>query len=623
MAIAEAKLLESGTFLPTSSQGGRYAIGKVAPYTVSPTLWGTDSDRLFTSVVTTDYIKTADRDALKAIYAEVKGTGTYIARVKAYLAEHGYTLKDTYNMGYSEDPSTWDITNTYRSVDSEAIVNTYDGLLMYDVEGVAQPALAESWTVSDDGLTYTFNIRHGVKWVNKDGTEYADVKAQDWVYGMQRILDNGATSYLVEGILKNAVEYENGEAEFSEVGVKATDDYTLVYTLEAPCTYFLTMLNYNPFAPVCKTYVDATGEDYGTKPEMILYCGPYLVTNYTKDNKIVFSANPKYWNKDAINVQTINWISYAENEDVTATYTDMKAGTIDGASLNTTTVPMAKADNLFGTYAYVSGTDATTYGIFTNINRKAYSTNGIADANSSQSEAQKVVSKAALQNANFRMAFARGLDRAAYNAIAVGDDCKLFSLQNSYTPGTYVTLSKNVTTTINGTSKTFEAGTFYGEIVQAQLNADMGDKAMKVWDPEADGGIGSSSGFDGWFNEEVSAYYFDLAVAELAEQGIEVSKDNPIMIDYPIWGAYQIYANRAQALKQRVEKVFGGKVMLNIVSTSQKGWYYVGYYAETGAECNYDIYDCSGWGPDYGDPATYLNTMMPVNGDMIKMLGIY
>jgi ABC-type oligopeptide transport system substrate-binding subunit len=626
MAIAEAKLLESGVLLPTTSKGGRYAINKTAPYTVSPVLWGTDSDRLYTAVVTTEYIKLADRNALKALYAEKKGTGTYISEAKKYLAAHGYTFKDVLNSGYSSDPETWDITGTMRANDSEKIVNTYDGLVGYDVEGRLMGMLADSLTISEDGLKYTFHIREGVYWVDQAEREYAEVTADDFVYAMKRVLDLGpddGTGYLVDGILKGASAYLYGEdADYSHVGVKAVSKYVLEYELEAPCDYFITMFNYNPFAPVCREYAEST-EDYGTAPEKILYCGPFIVTNYTPKNKITWKANPKYWNPAALNIHEINWRSYADNDDATATYVDMKAGTIDGASLNTSTLPMAKQDGLFDTYAFVSGTDATTYSFFVNINREGYTTQGYDDTASQKTDAQKELSKAAFANANFRMAFARGIDRSAYNAIEVGEDCALFSLQNSYVPGTFVALGKDVTVKINGQDVTFKKGTYYGEIMQAQINADMGADAIKVWDPTADNGNGSSSGYDGWYNAEIALKYLNLAIADLAEDGIQVSAENPIHIDYPVYGTQAIYANRAQALKQRVAEVFEGKVVLDIVSTSLYGWYYVGYFARSGAQCNYDIYDCSGWGPDYGDPATYLNTMNPVTGDMIKMLGIY
>lgn len=624
MAMAEAKLLESGAFLPTTCKGGRYAITKVAYGTVCPTLWGTDSSRFHNALVTTEAIKLVDRDALKALYKEKKGTGTYAAAAKAYLEGKGYTITDTYNMAYSEDPATWDITNTYRSVDNEAIVNTYDGLIEYDNEGVMHPALATSWTISEDGLTYTFNIREGVMWVDKDGRDFAEVSAQNWVDALKRNIAAGddGTSSLVTPLIAGAQAYADGETDdFSTVGIKAVSKYVLQYTLEEPCSYFLSMFNYSPFAPICSEYV-ASNENYGQGPDNIVYCGPYVVTNYTKDNKIVFSANTKYWNKDAITLKTINWFNYGSNDDVTATYTDFKAGTIDGCGLNTSTVPMAKADNLWD-YVYVSGTDATAYSFFYNVARQAYATEGYADTTSTQTADDKAITAAAMKNANFRMAFARGLNRVAYNAIAVGEDCASYSLINSYVPGTFVSLTKDVKVEMNGQVVTFAAGTYYGAIVQAQLDADMGEKAIKAWDPEADGGIGSSAGYDGWYNKEIAIEYLNKAIEELAAQGVTVDADHPIKIDYPVYITYDLYAARANAIKQAIDETFGGKVVLNIVGTNYRGWLTVGYFAKDGSECNYDLYDCSGWGPDYGDPSSYLNTMLPVNGDMIKMCGLY
>lgn len=625
MAVAEAKLLQTGTYIPTSSQGGAFAISRVAPYTASTALWGNDSDRFENLVVATEPIKASDRDAMKAKYAELKATGevaqldTYAAWAKSYLTGKGYTLKDSYTIAYTADPQTWDILATYRSADAEAIINTYDNLITYDNTGTAKPALATSWDVSADGLTYTFHIREGVMWVDKDGNDIEEVTAQNWVDGLERALTKGKTSYLVEGVVKNAIEFEDGEVEFDEVGVKAVDKYTLQYTLEEPCSYFISMFIYNPLAPFCKSYADSVGDNYGTSPEYIAYCGPYIVTNYTKDNKIVFSANAKYWNKDNINIKTITWLSYAENKDVTKTYNDMKAGTIDGASLNTTTLTTARSE--MSDCIYVSGTDATAYGFYVNINRSAYETIQGYGMASSMTDAQKEVSDAAFANTNFRMAIARALNKQTYNAAVYGE-AALYSLNNMYTTGTFVSLSKDVTIDINGKSTTFKAGTYYGAIVQAQLDADMGEYAMKVWDPTADSGLGSSSGFDGWYSTDAATHYFERALAELEADGISVSASNPIVIDYPYWD-YSYYTARAQALKQQFDEVFGGKVVLNLVSTTDVyGWYYAGYYAEDGRECNYSWYDCSGWGPDYEDPSSFLNTMLP-GGDMIKLLGIF
>ncbi len=624
MAIAEAKLLQTGTFIPTRSNGGALAIGKVAPYTAPNTLWGNDSDRFHNVIVTDQIIKTADRDALKAKYAQLKGTGSYEAEAREYLINKGYTIKDTYNMPYSSDPQSWDIQGTNQSVDSEALVNLVDNLVEYDCEGRLMSALATDYKVSDDGLTYTFTIRKNVMWVDKDGRPRYEVTAQDWVDGLQRALDKDAVADgLITGVIKGATEYYNGEdTDFSHVGVKALDRYTLQYTLEEASSYFISRLTYNPYSPFCKAYADSVGEKYGTSPDYVLSCGPYVVSNFTAKNKIVFTANPLYWAQNSVNIKTLTWISYEDNGDTSATYNDLLSGVIDGAGLNTTTTALAKADH--ADEIYVSGTDATAFGFYVNVKRTAYETiNGFGMA-SSKTDAEKNVTAAAMLNTNFRLAFMRALDREQYTAQTRGSEAALYAVGNLYTTGTFVSLSKDVTIDINGTATTFAKGTYYGAIVQAQLNADMGADAMKVWDPTADGGIGSSSGFDGWYNTTVANKYLDLAIADLKKQGIEISASNPIKIDYPYWSGYAGYVNQAQVVKQSIESAFGGKVVINLVaSEKQAGWLYAGYFTSNGAENNYDIYDCSGWGPDYRDPSSFLGTMLPVGGAMIKLTGIY
>ena len=130
MAIAEAKLLGQGVMLPSSSKGGNYAISRVAPYTITSVLWGNDSDRFHQAVIVKgDPLTPAARDEMKAKWAELKGTGTYEAWAKSYLAGKGYELNDVYTLGYTSDPTTWDALATSQAADAEAIVNTYDGLL--------------------------------------------------------------------------------------------------------------------------------------------------------------------------------------------------------------------------------------------------------------------------------------------------------------------------------------------------------------------------------------------------------------------------------------------------------------------------------------------------------------
>ena len=636
-AIAEAKLMESCVYIPGSSNGGNYGISRVAPLTVGYCLWGTDMYRYHNAIVVKGTpIKPEDRDALRKKWNEIKGTGTYTDYVKQYLTEKGYSFKDTYTIGYSTDPATWDVLNTYLAADAEAIVNTYDGLIEYNNEGVMSPALAESWTISEDGLTYTFKIREGAKWVDSQGRYIADVKAEDFVTGMQHCLDCDQTAYLVLDVIKGATAYYNGEiTDFTQVGVKAEGDYTLVYTLEQPTPYFMTMMGYNPFAPLNKNYftsqggalgLDAWAEaaesdsmKYGIDKDHIAYCGPYLVTNATAESKIVFSANPSYWNKDNINIKTITWL-YNDGKDTTKAYNDMKAEVIDGCGLNPDALALAKNDGWFDLYHFTSATDATSFGSFMNLYRRGYALfNDETQVVSGLTEEQKELANLCMQNVHFRRAFAFAYDRIAYNAQVVGDEVAALSVINTYTPGNFVQLTEDVTIDINGTSKTFKKGTYYGEIMQAQIDAD--GVPMKVWDPTLEAGAGSSAGFDGWFNPANAVAELKKAAEEL---GITIDKDHPVHIELSYPSSVNQYANRANALKKSVETSTDGAIIVDLLDcVSLKNWYYDGYYTQSGDQCNYNVYDCSGWGPDYGDPQTYLNTFQKEIGDMIHVLGIY
>ena len=631
MAVAEGKLMESAMMYPLTSRGGMYAMYRMAPRTKDYTLWGSDNDRYHQYVVTTDFIKAEDYNEMRAKWDELKGTGTYESWVKEYLAGKGYTLKDSFSMPYASDPVTWDGLATSRTADTDAIINTYDGLMEYDVEGTLQPALAESYEVSDDGLTYTFHLRKDVKWTDSQGREVDTVKADDFVAGMQHMCDaQGGLEYLVQGVIKNVSQYISGEVtDFDEVGVKAVDDYTVEYTLEEPCSYFMTMLGYTIFMPMSRSYYQSQGGkfgaeydssaadyQYGKDSNSIAYCGPYLVTNATAKNTIVFKLSDSYWNKDNVNIKTLTWL-FNDQSDVTKMYTDAKAGTVDYVNLNTSTMETAKSEGL---YAVVSDTDATSFMGFYNINRTATANaNDGTTAKSTKSDEEIQRTNKALQNVHFRRAISFAADRGAYNAQQVGEDLKYTSLRNTFTPGYFVSLSKDTTIQINGTDTTFPAGTYYGEIVQKQIDAD-GVK-IKVWDAENK----TSDGFDGWYNPENAVEELNTAIEELAEDGITIDESNPIQIEYPYPSAVEVYTNKANSYKKSVEAALGGKVVINLVdAVDVDGWYYAGYYVNYGYEQNYDVYDVSGWGPDFGDPCSYLDTMLPdYEGYMTKCFGIF
>lgn len=638
MALAEGKLMESAVMLPTKTSGGDYRLSRMAPHTTDYSLWGTDEYRIHQALIATDFIKAEDIAALREKWAELKGTGTYEAEAKKYLEEKGYTLKDEYNYRYTADPATWDILASSRATESRPLVNTFDGLMEYDSEGVQQPALAESYEVSEDGLTYTFHLRQGLEWVDSQGRKVADLTADDFVAGMQHMMDaQGGLEYLIEGVIKNASQYISGEVtDFAEVGVKAVDDYTVEYTLEEPCTYFNTMLSYSIFAPMSRAFYESEGGKFGAEydssasdylygkgPDSIAYCGPYVVTNATEKNTIVFKANESYWNKDNINIKTMNWL-YDDASDVTKWYNDAKSGTVDWIALSPSTTVTAKNDDLFDTYAYVSDTDASSFMNFYNLNREAYANvNDNTTGASTKSEEEQARTAAAMKNVHFRRALSFGLDRASYNAQVSGEELKTNSLRNCYVPGNFVSLEEDTTVSINGTDTTFPAGTYFGAIEQAQIDAD--GVAIKVWDPDGNDGAGSSDGFDGWYNVDNAVAELDTAIEELSADGITIDEENPIYIDMPYASSLEAYSNQANAYKQSIETSLGGKVIVNLVDcVTSDGWYYAGYYTDYGYEANYDVYDVSGWSPDFGDPSTYLDTFLPdYAGYMAKCIGIY
>ncbi|MBE6926033.1 MAG: peptide ABC transporter substrate-binding protein [Ruminococcaceae bacterium] len=622
MAVAEAKMLAAGIFLPTTSQGGNYAMTKIAPYTNTPILFGNDTYRFHDRIVTKEAIKAEDVAHLKAKWAEVLGTGTYEQYVKDYLTQKGYTIEDTATFYFDADVTYWDVLATSYAADSEILVNTYDGLMEYDMENTAQFALATEYTISEDGLKYTFKIREGVKWVDSQKREVATLTANDFVFGMKHMMRaGGGLEYLVCAGCANIVNadaYVNEEInDFSQVGVKALDDYTLEYTLSEPTPYFLTMLGYGVFAPLNQSFYESMGGNYGTSFDTIAYCGPYVITSYTSNNSITLESNPTYWNKDGNNLKSFNYM-YTDGTDHQKMYDDFFNGVVDTLGMTTQRVEIAKAKGTFDTYAYVSDTDATTYCGFLNLNRNAYaSATDAAKGVSPKTDAQKANAEAAMLNQHFRLAVVMSIDRATYNAQSVGEELKLNSLVNSYTPGTYVKLDKDVTIKINGEDKTFKAGTQYGEIVQAQLDAD--GVALKVWNGS------SSSGFDGWYNVEAAQAELAKAIEDLKAEGIEISAENPIYLDFCVRADSEVSKAQKQVMKQSIEAASNGCIKVNLVEYATRDDYLADTYRfNVGSDANYDLSDGSGWGPDYGDPSTYLGTMLPdYAGYMTKSLGIF
>lgn len=646
-AIAEAKLMETGMLQPTTCDGGQYAFGRIAPGSTTTNGWGSDNERYQYSIVTEEILKTEDRDALKELLNEKRGTGEYRTEAQKYLTDKGYHLKDSYNITFTELPTTWDMMATSKAADTVPVLGTRDSLLYYDGENREVPALAESYEASEDGLTYTFHIRKGVKWVDSQGREVGDLTAQDWVAGLQHLCDAGdGIQSLFVGVVEGIEDYINGdETDFSKVGIEATDDHTLVYHLEKPVPYFTSMLHYGLSLPLCTSFYTsqggAFGEDfdpgaenytYGTSPETIAYCGPFLITNATAGNSINYVANPAYWDAENVTLKAMARL-YNDGSDVTKNYSDLKAGITDQSTLNSSTLELAKSEKMegdeatiFDTYAYVTATGVTSYINFMNVNRQTWANaRDNTEAVSAQTEEDKERTHLAMNNVHFRRALCFAVDRTTWNAQGVGEELAALSVRNSYTPATFVSLTEDTTVTINGEEVTFPAGTDYGEIMQAQIDADGVKITVYKKDSSAENGKGTGDGFDGWYSPENAVEELNIAIEELSKHGVTIDESNPIQVDLPFASNSTVYTNKANAYKQSVEASLGGKVIVNLIDCpSYEVWYYCGYNTNDGSEANYDMYDLSGWTPDFMDPCSYIDTFLPeYNGFMTKCIGVY
>lgn len=648
MAVAEAKFLEAGLGVPMQNNTGGSGISKVIPRSVPTVTWGFDQTyRGYKNllVVNERPLTPDERAEATSLWSSKVGTGEAWQALVDWAAEKELTLNDNITLTYSTTPQTWDTLGTAQAASGEVISPTWDGLLTYDNENIQQPGLAESYEVSEDGLTYTFHIRKGVKWVTSQGTEVGEVKADDWVAGLQHACDTKAgLADLIYGTVKNLQQYGTGEiSDFSQVGVKALDDYTLEYTLETNAPWFLTLTGYSALAPLSRDYYTSQGGKfgaefdsadsgylYGTDPEHIAYCGPYLISNYTYQNTISYAANPAYWDAENVHNKTITR-RYTDGTDPLFGWNNFLDGTFYSVTVSSAVRPLAEQQaseidpekNYVEAYSYSSHESTTAIMNWTNVNRYAHS-NLYNDASAMVSkktvtDAQRT--KAAMRNQNFRMALALSYDRFAYMSVIYGEENAYGQMTNSYVPGNFVTATKEFTVDIAGTATTFPAGTQYGEVLQAAITAD--GYPMKVWDPTGADGAGSSFSFDGWYNPEAAGEYLAKAVEELAAEGIEISAENPIYLDMP-YDDFDTTVSAAQnAVKQSYDAAFGGMVIVNLVAKGDSDTGSDAAYNPTaGYMMNYDLGGLTGWGPDYGDAQTYLDTVIP-NGYECITWGIY
>ena len=194
-------------------------------------------------------------------------TGVLLTSSLLLVACGGSNSKNTstYSYVYTSDPTTLDYTVSNRAVDSDVAGNLVDGLMETDKYGNLVPSLAEDWTVSKDGLTYTYKLRKDAKWYTSEGEEYAEVKAEDFVTGLKHAVDAKSEAlYLVQNSVKGLDAYVKGEdKDFSHVGIKALDDHTIQYTLAKPESFWNSKTTMGILFPINAEFLKSQGKNFG------------------------------------------------------------------------------------------------------------------------------------------------------------------------------------------------------------------------------------------------------------------------------------------------------------------------------------------------------------------------
>lgn len=220
--------------------------------------------------------------------------------------------------------------------------NVSEGLYRLNAKNEPEPALAASYKVSDDKLTYTFTLRDNLKWSN--GTA---LTAKDFVYSWLKQMSTDATngySFIMTDYIVNGAEYLAGKASASDVGVKAVDDKTFQVTLKQPTPYFIRLTVLPMFFPLNEEYVKSMGDQYGLKAENMIYCGPYTLTTYDPAAGSTMKKNDSYW--DAANVKIAN-VNFKIIKDQATALNAYKAGELSRVALSSADVASMKSSPEF------------------------------------------------------------------------------------------------------------------------------------------------------------------------------------------------------------------------------------------------------------------------------------
>lgn len=517
------------------------------------------------------------------------GTGLVLA-TGILLSACGQSNTDTstYSSTFSANPTTFNYLLDYYADNTAVITNLVDGLLENDSYGNLVPALAEDWSVSSDGLTYTYKLRKDAKWYTADGEEYASVKAQDFVTGIKYAADNkGQAMDLIQNSIKGLNDYVTGVTnDFSTVGVKALDDYTVEYTLTRPEPYWNSKTTNSILFPVNEEFLKSKDKDFGTlTPDSILYNGPYLLKDFTSKSSIEYVKNPHYYDHDKVTIEKVK-LAYFDGSDQEMTIRNFESGAYSIAGVYPNSSNYAKTKEKYQDNIVYSLQDKTSWYFNFNVNRKTY------NHTAKTTDEQKKSAQTAILNKNFRQAINFGIDRTAYSAQSNGEEAASKTLRNTLVPPTFVQVG----------DKTF------GEVTASKL-VDYGTE----WS-----GINLADAQDAYFNKENAQAKFAEAKKELEAQGVTF----PIHLDVPVDQTNKNAVSGMNSVKQTLETVLGSdNIVIDVQQLSTDDFGNVAFLAPNPAARDYDL-NFDGWVGDYQDPSTYLDPFNAETGFYLKIFGL-
>ena len=494
----------------------------------------------------------------------------------------------TFSYVYGVDPSSLDYSIATRTSTTDIVGNVVDGLMENDEYGNVIPSLAEDWSVSKDGLTYTYKLRKGVKWYTSEGEEYAEVTAHDFVTGLKHVADgksDGVT--LIQNSIKGLNEYMTGETnDFSTVGVKALDDYTVEYTLNAPESFWNSKVTTATMLPVNEEFLKASGKNYGAvSPSGILYNGPYILKTLTSKSLIEYEKNPNYWDKEKVKIEKVK-LTYYDGSDQESLIRSFSSGAYTTARLFPSSSNFASTLEQYGDKITYSPQDSNSYYFTFNVNRQSY------NKTAKTSDEQKSSTKEAMLNKDFRQAINFAFNRHSYAAQLNGEDGADKIIRNSLVPDNFVQ----------------SGGKNFGDIAQAEL-VNYGDQ----WK-----GVELVDGKDTIYNPDKAKASFEKAKKELESKGVTF----PIHLDVPVEQTDTIAVQQSNSFKQSIESTLGAEnVVIDVLQMTDNEKESITSQARVPAQKDYDL-NSTGWSPSYQDPASYLNIMDPKTGSAMKHLGI-